>query len=60
MFEEIQEISGVLRLLELSEENPACWIADEHKAGPQYRSDKSRKPRKTGFPLKMLRERPGY
>ena len=28
--------------------------------GPQYRSDKSRKPRKTGFPLKMLRERPGY
>ena len=29
-------------------------------AGPQYRSDKSRKPRKTGFPLKMLRERPGY
>ena len=31
MFEEIQEISGVLRLLELSEENPACWIADEHK-----------------------------
>ena len=31
MFEEIQKISGVLRLLELSEENPACWIADEHK-----------------------------
>ena len=28
--------------------------------GPQYRSDKSRKPRKTGLPLKLLRERPGY